>query len=113
MERFDHEEDLVDAVVDAFCQDLPRRLQQMRDAVGKRQSGDVHRHAHTLAGAASQIGADTIAQAAERVRQAIQAHDWDRVRYNIGWLFEEGQLFQRLISGELTSSSSSSSSSSS
>jgi CheY-like chemotaxis protein len=101
--RFDYEEDLVDAVVDAFCQDLPRRLDLMREAVKLRRSEDLDRHAHTLAGAAGQVGADTIAQAAERIRQAIRAHDWDRVRYNIGWLFEESQLFERLISGELTS----------
>ncbi len=63
--------DAVAEIVHAFSEDTQAHLIQMRDAAKRDDSKTVYRAAHSLAGAARNVGADVLAERASALEQTI------------------------------------------
>jgi CheY-like chemotaxis protein len=71
---------LLQVVVDALLEDLPRQTAALDAA---RQAGDavsLSRHAHSIKGAAANVGAEALRAVARELEHAAGAVDWQRIR---------------------------------
>jgi CheY-like chemotaxis protein/HPt (histidine-containing phosphotransfer) domain-containing protein len=75
VERLDGDEEIIGEVIGIFLEDAPRRLQVLEDALQESDAALAQREAHTLKGAASNLSAPSLQEAARRVEQAAEAGD--------------------------------------
>jgi PAS domain S-box-containing protein len=66
---------VVAEVIDIFLQTTPRRLEELRQARRRGDSGSVRAIAHNLKGAAAQIGAREMADLCVQLQNALRGHD--------------------------------------
>ncbi|MHB8861480.1 MAG: response regulator [Pirellulaceae bacterium] len=67
LEQADGDEKLLKELLAAFLSEYPPLMTQIRDAVAQRNALQLKRAAHALKGAAATVGADAVADAAERL----------------------------------------------
>jgi two-component system, sensor histidine kinase and response regulator len=73
------EPDLLAELVEVFEQDVPPRLETLREAVENGAAGTVERTAHTLKGSAGNLGAAKMAETARLLQDAGRAGDLSAV----------------------------------
>ena len=64
------DQELLEAVVAAFVEDLPVQLAALRDAVAAADTGAAAQQAHKIKGAAGNLGAGPVSLAAAQLEQA-------------------------------------------
>jgi CheY-like chemotaxis protein len=79
LDRLSGDVELMDEVIHLFLEDCPVRLERIRDAVTRRDAGDVRREAHAIKGGASNLSATRLAEAASALEQAAADSDMDAV----------------------------------
>lgn len=83
LERIGRDEELLDEVVRMFAEDLPNRIETLRNACRERDVGALKRCAHTLRGAASTAGSHVIAETALEVEFGAEKKDFKAVEKGI------------------------------
>jgi PAS domain S-box-containing protein len=75
MERLMDDEDLARQVIECFLQDTPRQLEALRDYLKSEDAPGVRRQAHTINGAAANIGGEALRAVAIEIEMAAKAGD--------------------------------------
>ena len=79
MERVLDDETLGRRVIHTFLDDMPRRMEALKESIEKKDAEETARRAHTIKGAASNVCAETAVSPAARIEQAAEAEDWPSV----------------------------------
>jgi two-component system, sensor histidine kinase and response regulator len=79
LERVDGDLELMKELVGLFLGECPRRMAEIREAIGRRDGPGLERAAHALKGSVGNFGAQRAYDAAGRLEQAAHELDWDRV----------------------------------
>lgn len=66
-------------IVESFIGEAPRDLERLRTALAAREPEDAHRHAHSIKGAAANVGALAVVELAARMEQAAKEAALDQV----------------------------------
>jgi PAS domain S-box-containing protein len=75
LDRVMGDQDLAREVLDAFCADMPRLIEELAGAVAAGEGPLIVRQAHTIKGAAANVGAETLRGVALQMEQAGKADD--------------------------------------
>ena len=78
LDRAMGDEDLARQVVEAFIEDLPRQIAALEDALAQGDAPLVWRWAHTIKGAAANVGALALSKTAAEIEAAGKAKDLDQ-----------------------------------
>lgn len=68
-ERFGDDEELIRIVLDAFVQEVPELIENMKTAIGQEEAETVRSYAHALKGSAANVNADILKEIALRLEQ--------------------------------------------
>ncbi|MCF6355732.1 MAG: response regulator [Candidatus Polarisedimenticolaceae bacterium] len=71
--RLMHDEELIHAVLEAFLQDLPQQMEQLKSAVAADDTGQIIALAHKIKGAAMNVGGTALGSSAHIMEQAGRA----------------------------------------
>ncbi len=94
MDRLEGDEELAEMVIESFLEDIPRQLQALRELLAAGDIRGAQRQAHTIKGAASNVGAEALRAVATEAELALRAgaeqgadthlqslqHQFDRLR---------------------------------
>ena len=80
LNRMMGDRDLVRAVVDGFLGDVPSRLAALEASFAGNDATGLTREAHSIKGAAANMGAEALRQAAAKVEQAGRCGDLEAAR---------------------------------
>jgi CheY-like chemotaxis protein/HPt (histidine-containing phosphotransfer) domain-containing protein len=58
-----------------FLDDVPKRVELLKEALGNHNLDEARLHAHTIKGSSRNVGAESLGQAAERLEKACHADD--------------------------------------
>ena len=89
--------DLADAILDAFLTETPRLLENLQRLI---QAGDAYaagREAHSIKGAASNVGAERLRRVALEMEKAGDAHNLDFLRSRIAEMEIQFYEFRKMI----------------
>lgn len=75
LSRFEHDEELLDEVIDVFIETIPRLLARMQEAVASRDARAVQTTAHSLKGTISNLSEGPAQEAALRIEQLARNSD--------------------------------------
>ncbi|MHB8893507.1 MAG: response regulator [Candidatus Limnocylindrales bacterium] len=99
--RLMDDEGLARTVAGAFLDDIPRRIATLRGYLGTGDAAGALRQAHSIKGAAANIGGEALREAAFRVEEAARSGDLDGAAGRLPTLeIEFGRLAEAL--GDLT-----------
>lgn len=87
------DKDLARNVLEGFLEDIPRRFASLASELDNNNSDKVHRHAHTIKGAAMNTGAYALARAAQYLEKAAAKSDLEAAAQ---LLIEMGKQFDVL-----------------
>ncbi len=73
LERFEGDSELLHEIVELFLEECPRRLAEMRDALGRGDSDALQRAAHSIRGSVGNFNAQAAVQAASHLEMMSQA----------------------------------------
>jgi HPt (histidine-containing phosphotransfer) domain-containing protein len=88
---------LVDKVVAAYVDDTPRQLAALKDAIGRHDTGDVRRIAHTLKSASANVGAEALAALCKAMEQLGRADILDTADDILADMEEEFQAVRHSL----------------
>jgi len=71
-QRLDNDEELVAEIVELFLDDTPRQIAALEDALARGDGEVVRERAHTLKGAAANMGAAELRETAGRMEEAAR-----------------------------------------
>ena len=92
MRRLGGDEDLAAEIHRAFLGDLPRQLRMLEDLVDRGEAEEAGLRAHTIKGAAANVGAEALREAAWEMEQAGRRGDGEALS---SWLPEVRVRFLR------------------
>ena len=97
MERLLGDEHLAAIVRDGICLDLPRQIEALKGYLAADDDQGAERQAHSIKGAAANIGAERLRALAMKMERAGKAGDLNRIREQIAALeFECRSLLEAL-----------------
>lgn len=73
--RIGGNEVLARKIMRKFLDDVPKRVELLREALGNGNLEEALLHAHTVKGSSRNVGAQSLGQAAERLEKACQTND--------------------------------------
>ncbi|MGC2300550.1 MAG: PAS domain S-box protein [Acidobacteriaceae bacterium] len=79
LRRLMNDRELAVVVLDAFLEDSPHQIEQLHDRLAQQDLAGVSLHAHTLKGAAANVGGEALRRAARALEQAAAAGDLSAV----------------------------------
>jgi HPt (histidine-containing phosphotransfer) domain-containing protein len=79
LERVEGDVDLLRELVGLFLEDVPARIAEIRDAIERRDAGGLRSGAHSLKGAAANLSARAVSEAAQRLEIAGRDQDFTHV----------------------------------
>jgi two-component system sensor histidine kinase/response regulator len=79
LERFEGDGDLLREIVGLFLEECPRRLADMRDALGRGDSDALQQAAHSIKGSVGNFNAEAAVEAALQLEMMSQAGDMARL----------------------------------
>ena len=97
MERLLEDQELVEFMVKGFLEDLPGKLEALKEAVRAREGGQVERLAHNLKGAAATVGAEALRRAAFALEEAVQGKGGGDLLKVLGELEKEIHLVREAL----------------
>ncbi len=89
MSRLMNDEELALKIIDAFLDDMPRQIEQLRKHIDTDDMAAAGRQAHTIKGASANVGGERLRSAAYTIEQAAKDSDPEKVRATIQELEEE------------------------
>ncbi|BAH74446.1 response regulator [Solidesulfovibrio magneticus] len=101
VERLMNDKDLVRMVLNDFINDIPTRIEALKQAM---ISGDhilVERHAHTINGAATSVGGEDFGQIAKRIEEYGRAKDLTSAVSQMGFLEEKFIVLKSVLNNYL------------
>lgn len=99
-ERLGGDEELVTEILEVFAADLPVQLARMEDALASGDTEILTRGAHTLKGAAANVGAQSLRAACTDLEDALRAGRIEDATPLLGLVRGAAAAFQERISGE-------------
>jgi len=82
-ERLMGDEELAAAIAQTFLEDAPQQLQTLEASLQAGDSASTGMHAHSMKGAAGNIGCEALREVAFEIEKAAAAHDWDAMRRSV------------------------------
>ena len=80
MARLTDDEELARTILDGFLEDIPQQIQALREFVDDGNAPGAERQAHTIKGAAANVGGEALRAAAFEIEKAGKACDLEAVR---------------------------------
>ncbi len=80
LDRLGGKEELLREVIQAFLKDVPVRMENLKKGVSEGEGAAVVYQAHTVKGAAANIGAERVRETAWELERAARRGDWERIR---------------------------------
>ena len=77
-ERLMGDENLIKEIIEIFLKEVPGQIAALSEALEKKNSDLIRRHAHTLKGASANIGASALQETAYHVELAAKAGTLDK-----------------------------------
>ncbi|WP_420236630.1 PAS domain S-box protein [Telmatobacter bradus] len=93
LERLMEDEQLAGVVLGGFLEDIPRQIEILGEFLDREDAHAAHRQAHSIKGAAANVGGERLRQCALELEKATQREDLQTVRDGLPALKEE---FERL-----------------
>jgi PAS domain S-box-containing protein len=90
--RLMEDEDLAGVVVAAFLDDMPRQIQTLKELLEARDADGSGRQAHSIKGAAANVGGERLRRVALEMEKAADTGDWGTVAASMDLL--ESQFIQ-------------------
>jgi HPt (histidine-containing phosphotransfer) domain-containing protein len=75
LERVEGDRELLEELAQLFAEECPKAMQEIRDALEAKDAALLERHAHTMKGSSSNIGANGAAAAALLLEQRARSRD--------------------------------------
>jgi len=75
LERLMDDEELAEIILDGFLDDIPRQIIALKGFLQVGDSSGAERQAHTIKGASSNVGGESLRQAADTLERAAKAKD--------------------------------------
>ena len=75
LERLMDDEELAEIILDGFLDDIPRQIIALKGFLQAGDSSGAERQAHTIKGASSNVGGESLRQAADTLERAAKAKD--------------------------------------
>ena len=79
LERMGDDAELLDSLIMSFLSEIPQDVGSLRLAVANGQAADARRHAHSIKGAASNVGAEALQEWANRLEDAAKESALEQV----------------------------------
>jgi len=89
------DEELVAQLVEAALDDLPCQVSKLKDSLAAADITTIERQAHTIKGAAANIGAEPLRDVAERIEKAARQGDLESCRDTFPALEQEFEHLRR------------------
>ena len=96
--RLGNDEELISEIIGIFLEDLPAQIGNIEKALEERNSELVTRHAHTIKGASSNIGAMALSATALKIEMAGNDGDPESARAYLDDLKSQMEKFKDSIS---------------
>jgi CheY-like chemotaxis protein/HPt (histidine-containing phosphotransfer) domain-containing protein len=96
--RLGDDVELLNDILATFIDEAQTNLARLKDALAGRQSEDACRHAHSIKGAASNVGAEAVRELAERMESAAKNGAFDPIREDLPELERRLAEFARAAS---------------
>ncbi len=80
LDRLGGNQELLKEVIQVFLNDVPLQIENLKKRLAEEEKAAVVRQAHTLKGAAANIGAERVRETAWELEQAAGGGDWEKVR---------------------------------
>ncbi len=93
LDRVGGEQDIMQMIVEGFIDDMPERIALTEQAVSRREASNIAVQAHTIKGAAANIGAERLAAAAQALEVTAKGDDWTQLTAQLIRLQAELQAF--------------------
>ena len=91
------DEDLARSILDGFLEDIPQRLEMLREGLDRGDLAEAGLQAHTVKGAALSVGAEALRAAAFEVERAARAGDAAEARDRLGEVLRQYGLLEERI----------------
>jgi HPt (histidine-containing phosphotransfer) domain-containing protein len=98
LERFQGDELLAKEILAGFSEDLPSRLEGLKRGLNAKDMATAALYAHSVRGAAANMGADILQHLAKEMELACNNNDVDNLNINIKFLEEAVEDFLKEIS---------------
>jgi CheY-like chemotaxis protein/HPt (histidine-containing phosphotransfer) domain-containing protein len=101
------DEELIREIISAFLQDIPRQIERLKGYLVTDDTASAERQAHTIRGAAGNVGGEALRAAAFEAEKAGRAKDAEKLKALVPELEERfGELRQAMETWECESTSS-------
>ncbi len=101
MTRLMDDEVLVRAVTESFLKDIPRQIAALRGHLEAGDAAGAERQAHTIKGAAANVGGEALRAVASEMEKAGTAGDLDRITARMGDLTTQFHRLQEAMATSL------------
>lgn len=95
LERLMNDEELARNLAGVFLGDVPERIKKLKDCLAKNDAKGVERAAHSIKGAASNMGGDALAALASSLENAASSQDLSFIVPKINELDSEFQALKK------------------
>jgi PAS domain S-box-containing protein len=89
VERMAGDDELVQAAIDVFLQDMPRQIDSLQRYLAAADAVSAGRQAHTIKGASANLGGEAMQAVALRIEQAIKQEDLATAQYLVNELKDQ------------------------
>jgi PAS domain S-box-containing protein len=100
MQRLEGDRELASAIMEVFLDDLPRQIECMKDLVARRDAHGAGRQAHSIKGAAANVGGERMRRVAQEMEKAGDEGDLIGVVSRLGDLETEFRLLRDALERE-------------
>jgi len=97
MDRLMDDEDLTQTVLATFLEDIPRQIEALRGYLAAGDSGNAERQAHTIRGAAANIGGEALCAVAWQMERDGKAGNLDAIRTHMAELETQFGLLAEVL----------------
>ncbi len=100
LERLMGDEELAGTILDGFLEDIPRQIQALREFLDAGDVPGADRQAHTIKGAAANVGGEALRELASEMEMAAKAGDLAMVAARMTDLEKRFEQLKRAIQGD-------------
>jgi len=101
LERLMHDDDMISAVLKAFLGDIPTQIEALKKMLEAEDVSGVERQAHTIKGAASNVGGESLREVAGEMERGSRTGDLISVKERMGELETQFFLLKEELEGYL------------
>jgi len=97
MDRLAYNENLILAVIQGFLQDIPHQIAELKTCLDRADVPGTHRQAHTIKGAAANVGGEDLRKVAYEMEMAGKAGDMEAVKVLMADLEKQFELLKQTM----------------